>query len=118
MEKVKGKLLIVCDVELLNIKLREYIECAVVLDNREPVDFVNLTDNGLSLLVESAARNKHSLCACVVLKGCRNNKLCERITAKTHGSDLEDTFNIVVSLALVAADAHPTAAEAADDVRF
>ncbi len=88
----------------------------MVLDNRESVDLVDLTDNGFSLLIESAARNKHGLCACIVLKSCRDNKLRESIATKTHGGNLEDALNIVVGLALVAADAHPAAAEAADDV--
>ena len=116
MEKVESELLVVCDVELLNIELREYIECTVVLDNRKSVNFINLTDNSFSLLIKSAAGNEHSLCACVVLKSCRDNELSKSITAKTHSRNLEDTLNIVVSLALIAADAHPAAAEAADNV--
>ena len=116
MKKIKSKLLVICNVELLYVKLREHIERTVVLDNRKSVDLVDFTDNGLSLLIKSAARNKHSLCACVVFKSCRNNELSKSVAAKTHGGNLEYTLNIVVGLALIAADAHPAAAETADNV--
>ena len=115
-EEVKRELLVAGDVELLDVKLREDVKRAVIFDAGKAVDLRNLAHGRLALFIQPAARDEHRLGAGVVVERGGDHKLGQRVGAKTHRRHLEDALHIVVCLALVAADDHPAAAEAAHDV--
>ena len=117
-QQVKGKLLVVGDVELLHIHLGEDVERRARLDHRNTVDLAERLVHVVALLVDTAAGANVVVNRLMAAKRRLDDGLSRDIRAQAHVREHVDAHNKVAHAALVARKHHPANTVARDHVRL
>ena len=116
MEQVEGELLIVVDVELLHVDLREDVEGRLGLHRRDAVNLVEGLPDEVALLVDAAAGAHVGVHALVAAKRRLYDGLRRHVGAKAHVGEHVDAEHEVPHATGVAGEDHPADAEAGNHV--
>ena len=117
-EKIKRKLIVICNVESLHINLREDVERSLRLLYGDTGDIIKQFINQLTLFVNPAARNNIFIHALVPTKRSLDDGLSGNIGAKPHIGKHVHAIDVIPADLLVAAEHHPAHTETADHMRF
>ena len=78
-QKIKGKLLIICNVELLLVKLREYVERCLRLNHTYSRYITERFINVLPLIIDPSSRQEQLICTLISAKAGLNYTLGRNI---------------------------------------
>ena len=118
MKQVERELLVIGDVELLHVDLREDVERRLGLDHRDAVDLAERVVDEVALLADAAAGRHIALDALVAAEGRLHDGLRGHVGAQAHVRQHVDAQHEVACARGVARHDHPADAVARDHVRF
>src|SRR5699024_2310280 len=95
-EKIKGELLIVCDIELFHIDLREDIESSFWLNGTDAGNIGQCFVNIVSLFSYTSARLDIAAHALMAAQCCLDDRLCGNIGAEPHIGEHFKSFNVIL----------------------
>ena len=116
LEQVQGELLIVCNVEALNIDLREQVQRAVRAGAADAVNLVEHLVRQGALLVQAAAGNNQLVNGLVAAERGLNCMLCRDVGAQAHGGEQVNALKVACGILLGAGDSDPACTVTADAV--
>ena len=94
-KQIKSKFLIIHDIELLRINLREHIKCSLRFYCADSRNIRQSLVNIFTLLVNTSTRNNIIIYTLVSAESCLHNGLRRNVRAKTHVGKHLDSFDIV-----------------------
>ena len=116
MEKVERELLVIRDIELFHVNLREDVERRLGLHGRDAVDLVERAPDEVALVADAAARTHIRLDALVSAKRRLHDGLRRHVRAKAHVREHVHAQDEVAHAAKVARQNHPADTVARDHV--
>ena len=117
-QQIHGEFLVVVNMDLLRVYLREYIESRVRFNNAYAVYCRKFVVNNFTLFKKSSAGKQQLVRALNTSERGLDYGLRRNVGAKTHGRKQVHALNIALRVLLRTAETHPAAAETRHAVRF